>query len=262
MKFFSCAFNKREAIRLKRCNSPVPYKSSHMFDSYFLESLCYKKKRKSFQINEVLKHLTCKRVRPDNVFGRSQTGGVDIFQCKHLIFPLNENNLHWVFFCVDPITLQQKFYDSLHHRLTDKRKHISQCIHQYLIDIYSVMHIKNHPCSSAGWSMEYVQCDASLLGNSHQGSTVDCLLHVCVVPILIVDNQKLNVLGNTNADHIQAGIELRRRMALNMHTGNFMFKTEDILHNNNSTNITEKKENVNLDMLRKEIKGKDKGQSK
>lgn len=52
-----------------------------------------------------------------------------MFECKKIVFPVGENNYHFVFFVVDPNTLTQELYDSLHAGLDseDKRTFRSRC---------------------------------------------------------------------------------------------------------------------------------------
>ena len=54
------------------------------------------------------------------------TATVDIFNSVSLlIFPYNEGRYHWVFFTLNPLTLQQSFYDSVHGQIL----RYVQCIH-------------------------------------------------------------------------------------------------------------------------------------
>ena len=57
---------------------------------------------------------------------------------------------------------------------------------------------------------------------SYQGVN-DCLLHTAIVSVLIADNRQINILGNTNSERKQAGTEMRRRMIVQLESGEFMF---------------------------------------
>ena len=57
---------------------------------------------------------------------------------------------------------------------------------------------------------------------SYQGVN-DCFLHTAIVPVLIADNRQINILGNTPSERKQAGTEMRRRMIVQLESGEFMF---------------------------------------
>ena len=73
--------------------------------------------------------------------------------------------------------------------------------------------------------MKLVQDRSSVLKKRHQGGTVDCGLHTCVVSLLIADNQPLNVFGETTEERRNDGIEMRRRMILSLQRSTCMFET-------------------------------------
>ena len=91
-------------------------------------------------------HTRCKRKRKIDMNsdrkGRQVMGAMNLFECRMIIFPLFESGIHYIYFAVDPMTLKQKVYDSLHGSLYDfdkdkdqyvpdeTRVHISQSIHK------------------------------------------------------------------------------------------------------------------------------------
>jgi len=144
---------------------------------------------------------------------------------------MNEGQQHFVFFVIDPNTLKQEFYCSLHGRLNLRRIHVSKCLHNWIKHQHSIRMGANHP-RRVKWSANRVNDDPRSLGNSHQGVTVDCALHTSVVPILLADGMPIGVFGTNNDEAEMAGIEMRRRLALMIHREEFMFeprKPDDII---------------------------------
>ena len=124
------------------------------------------------------------------------------------------------------MSLQQEFYDSLHGKLGDKSKWISECLHKWLIGVHFTLHGKIHP-NERKWDEKMIQSDPKILGNSNQMGTCDCLLHTCAVSVLLQDRKEINVLGGTQNDAVSAGMELRRRIALTLYRKTFMLETRD-----------------------------------
>ena len=235
---FSNILNLREVK--KRKNNPK-YKPVHMENTYLLHRLCLFKpedrstglirqtdwSKVTFAYNPTDADRFTNAKRQCTKTKRANNGGLNFFECRLVIFPLNEYGTHFVFFCVEPLTLRQKFYDSCHGRVKDDklRMHVSQKIHQWMKHQHQLRHNKKHPKSDVEWSMKLVQDRSSVLKNSHQGGTVDCGLHTCVVPLLIADNKPLNVFGKTAEERRNAGIEMRRRMILSLQRSICMFET-------------------------------------
>ena len=93
--------------------------------------------------------------------GKKSHGGLDLFACNWLFFPLNKFQHHWTFFCVDPNTLEQRFYCSQHGRLDDKgrkgklkqlRCHVSKCLHRWIIHQHKLRLGGEHPKVNVTWS--------------------------------------------------------------------------------------------------------------
>ena len=237
MNAFGYMFNKREASHrnIDKMHSP-----GHMFSSHFIDKLCFSgapggatrhrtmtSQKYSFDMQGVKTWLTCKRVPKNQTSGRSVRtvqGGLDLFQCERIIFPYNVNNYHWVFFSINPMSLKQEFYDSLHGKLGHKSKWISECLHKWLLSVHKTLHGKNHP-NEWKWYAKLIQSDPKILGNSNQMGTCDCLLHTCAVSVLLQDSKEINVLGTTQNEAMAAGIEIRRRIALTLYRKQFMLET-------------------------------------
>jgi Ulp1 family protease len=78
-------------------------------------------------------------------------GALDIFQCERVMFPMNENNNHWVMYSMNPSTLEMILFDSLHSQMTAKRFDVASCIHEWLL--HSVRHGRPHARAHNEWSL-------------------------------------------------------------------------------------------------------------
>ena len=234
---FANMLNLREVE--KRKNDPK-YNPVHMSNTYLIDRLCFLKpyrkgtgqtdwSKVKFTYNPTGADCFTNATRKCPKTNKSNIGGMNLFECRLLIFPVNEYDTHFVFFCIEPLTLRQKFYDSFHGKVkNDKlRTHVSKQIHQWIKHQHQLRHNKPHPKSSLEWSYRLVQDKSEVLKNSHQGGTVDCGLHICLVPLLIADNQPLNIFGETKDEKVMAGIEMRRRMILSFQRNKCMFETRD-----------------------------------
>ena len=222
---FSAYFNKRQA--LKYTSHKGSYTPAHMFSSHFIAKLCFENNKRKFQVNVNDRWMNKTRMpiceHPEKA--HSVEGAMDIFKCDNLIFPMNKGNQHWVFFSINPSSLRQELFDSLHGKINEERLYVSECLYVWILREHSIRHGTGHPKENERWSKNCVQSDAYVLRNSSQGSTVDCALHTIVVPVLMQDKLHLGVFGENHEEQVQAGIEMRRRMVLTFHRGEFMFET-------------------------------------
>ena len=118
---FSMKFNLRECQ--KRTNNPS-YKPIHMFKTFLLILLCASRDRiDGYDAASADLHTRCKRKRKIDMNsdreGRQVMSAMNLFECRMIIFPLFESGIHYIFFAVDPMSLKQKVYDSLHGSLYD-----------------------------------------------------------------------------------------------------------------------------------------------
>ena len=70
--------------------------------------------------------------------------------------------------------------------------------------------------------------DHATLGNSYQHDTVDCVLHCCIVPALVVNDMELSVLGSSAEESRLVCIKIQQHMALTIHQREYMFNTNHI----------------------------------
>ena len=222
---FSAHFNKRQALKYTRHKSG--YRPGHMFSTHFIPKLCFKNNKPQFQVDINDRWLNKSRVPKSGCreTACSVEGATDIFKCERLLFPMNEGNLHWVVFSINPNTLCQKLYDSLHGGLDEKRIHVSSCLYRWMLHEHRRRYGKAHLKETVPWSQDCILSSAQVLGNSSQGSTVDCALHTIVVPVLLQDKEYLDVFGKNHDEQVKAGIEMRRRVVLTLSRGDFMFET-------------------------------------
>ena len=210
-----------------------------MFSSHFIGKLCFENNTHKFQVNAIDRWMNKTRVpirgRPEKA--RPVEGAMDIFKCDRLIFPMNEGNQHWVFFSINPTSLRQQLFDSLHGNLDKEREYVSHCLYRWILHEHSRRYGKAHPKENVQWSPDCVQSNSIVFGNSSQGSTVDCALHTSVVPVLLQDKQHLDVFGKTNNEQVHAGIEMRRRMALTLSREKFMFNTRPTSDKENTVDL-------------------------
>ncbi len=127
---------------------------------------------------------------------------LDIFSSvSMIIFPYNQGRCHWLFFTVNPLTLQQSFYDSLQGQLDYYPQciHISQCIHQWLIEYHQLRKGREHFLHDSKWCRGYVTDSSMILGNSKQIGN-DCGLHTIILSLLLQEGLFLQVFGNTERE--------------------------------------------------------------
>ena len=111
---------------------------------------------------------------------------VDLFeQNSMLIFPHSEGGWHCFFF-IDPVTLNQAFYDSLNEQMASSKycDHVSKCIHCWVIDYHKHRKCADNPKCNLEWRLDLVEDNQQMLGNNRQIGN-DCVLHAIVLPVLI-----------------------------------------------------------------------------
>ena len=130
---------------------------------------------------------------------------------------------------MDPNTLQQWFYDSFQTGIGAKEERIwkSKCLHRWVKHQHQLRLGRPHPLENVDWSADLVTDDHSLLGNLHQSNTLDCALHTSALPALLVGGKPASTLYGSRGSAETAGIEMRRRMALTIATGEFWFHTSE-----------------------------------
>jgi hypothetical protein len=110
-------FNSREFDKVRLYGE---YECAIMFNGFALENLCFLKtmhsdgrhsaRRCSYQFEEMNRNVTLKRTSTKR--GERVKAGMNIFlNVKRLILPYNIPGYHWMFFSVNPNTLQQQFFD-------------------------------------------------------------------------------------------------------------------------------------------------------
>ena len=133
---------------LQKQEKDTNYESYHMFNSFLVTRLCFDKGGKTgcntrhvCNVKGADTFTNANRVRMNFVHenkdershGISIKGAMNLFKCKRIIFPVNEDNINSVCFVVDPNRLRQKFYCSLHGKLNKRRTHISQCLRKWIL---------------------------------------------------------------------------------------------------------------------------------
>ena len=231
------------ASELKKWKGDNSYKPSHMFNTMLVERMCFdkgdkygKNRRMTYTPEDADKFTKVRRVlTSESSEGRVSLtktkvkGAMDLFRCRFLIFPVNEFNNHYTLFAVRSASLAQIFLCSLHGKLAGtereniRRRHISQSLHKWLIHQHFLRHGISHPMAGKEWSMARVNDKHKVLGNGDQGPTVDCALHVMAVSLFLANKMPLGLLGKTDQEKIQAGIEMRRRTALSIYRDKDMF---------------------------------------
>ena len=158
------------------------------------------------------------------VGGRSKGlyAGADIFNSVSTIYFLyNIGNWHWANFAMDPSTLKQRFYDSIHRPLDKDGIKTSKCIHEFLINFYECTMGSEHPRKKR-WTRSVAVDNFACLRNAHQIGN-DCGLHAVIVPVLLQAGIPLQVLGKNPAATSE---ELRIRMTLTFARNENFFVTE------------------------------------
>ena len=108
-------------LQIQRADSTE--KPCHMFTPFLIFQLCGAERGDTYTPIDADKFtLTRRYVRK---IGQNSAAlkkcGIDIFQCASLVFPVNDANLHWTFFEINPLTLEQRYYDSCWLPRTQKR---------------------------------------------------------------------------------------------------------------------------------------------
>lgn len=232
MTCFVNAFNHTEFTKKQQDPSHRPW---HAFVTFFIDGLVQAHvttgPKEKYSPTEG-DNFTRKRRRPqheDNQNPRTQKGAIHIFECERLVCPYNEDKIHFAFFLVDPNTLQQWFYDSFQTGIGAKEERIwkSKCLHRWVKHQHQLRLGRPHPLENVDWSADLVTDDHSLLGNLHQRNTLDCALHTSALPALLVGGKPASTLYGSRGSAETAGIEMRRRMALTIATGEFWFHTSE-----------------------------------
>ncbi len=154
---FAKLFNQWEK---DRSTEEDEYKPAVMISSFFLDDLTNPKKTEADAMSRL----------GFVVSGRSTRtyAGADIFSSVSTIYFLyNIGNWHWANFAVNPNTLQQRFYDSLHRYLDKDGIKASKCIHDFLINYYEYTMGSEHPRKKR-WTRSIVTDNFAVLRNAHQ----------------------------------------------------------------------------------------------
>ena len=164
---YASMFNKRQVMKRSKKEEHRP---AHMFGTHFIGNLCFEGGNQKFVVTKNEKWMHKKRVPVKSRAGRerAETGAMDIFKCDKLFFPMNEGNLHWVFYSINPNSLRQEFYDSMHGILTDDRGFVSECLHRWTLYEHHIRHGRPHPKQNDRWSVDFVLSNEYVLGNSLQ----------------------------------------------------------------------------------------------
>ena len=80
-----------------------------------------------------------------------------------------------------------------------------------------------HAKAKEEWIPKTCVIDGKTKGTSKQGIN-DCGIHVCLVSMLLQRNLPLNVPGKGRSRLAMAGTEIRRRIAITLETGVYMFE--------------------------------------
>ena len=222
---FVSMFNKSELEKWRKDKS---YKPSHMMDTHFITTLCGRvAKDKLYQKTDADKHTHSKRYvrRFGAVRQKLEKCGLDLFRCSNIIIPVNEGpNTHWTFFVIDPLTLQQRFFCSMHYIRSNERLVRSRCLHKWIIHQHRLRYDSAHQNSTLKWATSLLEDRPTILLNTHQFG-VDCALHICAVPMLIANGMNISVFGITDNERMLAGHEMRYRMVLSILNNENWFRT-------------------------------------
>lgn len=212
INFFASKFNEQEREKFQR---DPEYRPGIMFSTHLIPRLVKPDGR--FTRDERWCYLGFK------LEGVKQKAAKDIFtSTSHLYFPYNITETHWALFVVDPNTLKQKYFDSLHWRLNSDAdgRLASQKIHQLLLEYHEATMGKPHP-NHRMWSRSMYQDDGNVLGTAKQtGEGMDCGLHTC---INVVWNQESIPRWILKEDPSKVSKELRLRMILTIARDEWFF---------------------------------------
>jgi hypothetical protein len=122
---------------------------------------------------------------------------------------------------MDPSTLKQMFYDSIHRPLDKDGTKTSKCIHEFLFNFYECTMGSEH-ARKKQWTSNVLVDNFAYLRNAHQIGN-ECGLHAVIVPVLLQAGIPLNVLEKNPAAALE---ELLIRMTLTFARNENFFVTE------------------------------------
>ncbi len=221
-------FHQNECMKKETDPSYLP---THVMNTFFIEKLCFASGARldNPNVKGMNKWMLRKRVSKLEYESKKSRlkmyqGSLDIFQCERVMFPMNEDNNHWIIWSINPKTLKMIMFDSLHGKLTSKRCDVASCIAQWVVHEHYVRHGRMHVKADYEWSPIHDMDDGrDVMESSKQGPN-DCAIHVCAIPVLLSNNIPLKTLGINRWDWTKAGVELRQRICLTFETGEFYFK--------------------------------------
>ena len=173
----------------------------------------------------------------DEISKTAQQCCLDIFGCRALIFPVNEDYTvgnkkmgiepdkghHWTFFRADPATLDLEYYCSLHRRgNTNITRRRSGLIFEWMKHEYRIRYGQEHRLAGVEWNEVY-NANHVKLGTTKQYG-VDCLFNVMGNIALLAGNIPVAELNKGGRDDGKRGQELRYRMMIGIMKNTYMFE--------------------------------------